>query len=246
MHMVSAWACRNQLVLGQVKTHEKSNEITAVPELLKKLELSGCIVTVDAMGCQREIAKQIRASGGDYVLPVKGNQGILDKEVRAYFDAAGEYDFLLPEIEEEATSEEGHGRIEHRSYFLSTDLSSLTVGERWCDLKGIGMVESERHSRDGVSIERRYFITSVGDVGLFRQAVRSHWGIENGLHWRLDVTFREDGSRIRRGDAAHNLGVIRHVAMNLLKSESSKISVRKKRIRAGFNDDYRSKVLMGQ
>ena len=246
LHMVSAWACRNQLVLGQVKTQEKSNEITAVPELLERLELSGCIVTVDAMGCQREIAKQIRTSGGDYVFPVKGNQGTLEKEVQAYFDAAGEDDFLRPEIEEAATSEEGHGRIEHRSYFLSTDLSSLTVGGRWCDLKGIGMVESERHSRDGVSIERRYFITSVDDIELFHQAVRSHWGIENGLHWRLDVTFREDESRIRRGDAAHNLGVIRHVAMNLLKSESSKISVRKKRIRAGFNDHYRSKVLMGR
>ena len=246
LHMVSAWACRNQLVLGQVKTQEKSNEITAVPELLERLELSGCIVTVDAMGCQREIAKQIRTSGGDYAFPVKGNQGTLEKEVQAYFDAAGEDDFLRTEIEEAATSEEGHGRIEHRSYFLSTDLSSLTVAGRWCDLKGIGMVESERHSRDGVSIERRYFITSVDDIELFHQAVRSHWGIENGLHWRLDVTFREDESRIRRGDAAHNLGVIRHVAMNLLKSESSKISVRKKRIRAGFNDHYRSKVLMGQ
>ncbi|MCY4654551.1 MAG: ISAs1 family transposase [Dehalococcoidia bacterium] len=246
LHMVSAWACRNQLVLGQVKTQEKSNEITAVPELLERLELSGCIVTVDAMGCQREIATQVRAGGGDYVLPVKGNQGTLEKEVRAYFDAAEEDDFLRPEIEDEATSEEGHGRVEHRSYFLSTDLGSLTVGERWPDLKAIGMVESERYSRDGVSIERRYFITSVDDIELFHQAVRSYWGIENGLHWRLDVTFREDESRIRRGDAAHNLGVIRHVALNLLKSESSKISVRKKRIRAGYNDHYRSKVLMGR
>ena len=246
LHMVSAWACRNQLVLGQVKTQEKSNEITAVPELLERLELSGCIVTVDAMGCQREIAKQVRTGGGDYVLPVKGNQGTLEKEVRGYFDAAGEDDCLRSEIEEEVTSEEGHGRVENRSYFLSTDLSSLTVGERWSDLKAIGMVESERYSRDGVSIERRYFIPSVDDIELFHQAVRSHWGIENRLHWRLDVTFREDESRIRRGNAAHNLGVIRHVAMNLLKSESSKLSVRKKRIRAGLNDHYRSKVLMGQ
>ena len=198
------------------------------------------------MGCQREIAKQITKSGGDYVLAVKGNQGTLDKELRGYFDAAEEDDFDRPEIEEEVTSEEGHGRVECRSYFLSTDLSSLTVGERWHDLKAIGMVESERYCRGGVSIERRYYITSVDDIKLFHRAVRSHWGIENGLHWRLDVTFREDESRIRRGNAAHNLGVIRHVAMNLLKGESSKISVRKKRIRAGFNDDYRGKVLMGQ
>ena len=190
LHMVSAWACRNQLVLGQVKTREKSNEITAMPQLLERLELSGCIVTVDAMGCQREIAKQIRTGGGDYVLPVKGNQPTLDKEIRGYFDAAAEDDFDRPEIADEATSEEGHGRVEHRSYFLSTDLSSLTVGERWPDLKAIGMVESERYNRDGVSIERRYYITSVDDIELFHQAVRSHWGIENGLHWRLDVTFR--------------------------------------------------------
>ena len=176
LHMVSAWACRNQLVLGQVKTDEKSNEITAVPELLEKLELKGCIVTVDAMGCQREIAKQIRNSEGDYVLAVKGNQGTLEKELRAYFDAAGEDDFDRPEIEEKATSEEGHGRVEHRSYFLSTDLSSLTVGERWHDLKAIGMVESERYCRGGVSIERRYYITSVDDIKLFHRAVRSHWG----------------------------------------------------------------------
>ena len=138
-------------------------------------------------------ASQISCGSGgfladtNYVFPVKGNQGTLEKEVQAYFDTAGDDDFLRPEIEEAATSEEGHGRIEHRSYFLSTDLSSLTVGGRWCDLKGIGMVESERHSRDGVSIERWYFITSVDDIESFHQAVRSHWGIENGLHWRLDV-----------------------------------------------------------
>ena len=168
--------CRNGVVLGQVKTDEKSNEITAIPELLEKLELTGCIVTVDAMGCQREIAKQIREGGGDYVLAVKGNQGNLEKEVVAYFESAREDDFDRPEIEDEVTSNEGHGRVEYRSYFLSTDLSSLTVGEKWHDLKAIGMVESERYSRDGVSFERRYYITSVDDIELFHQAVRSHWG----------------------------------------------------------------------
>ena len=246
LHMVSAWACRNGVVLGQVKTQEKSNEITAVPQLLERLELKGCIVTLDAMGCQRAIAKQVKEGGGDYVLTLKRNQPELDREVREYFEMAEEEDFDCPAIEHEATSEEGHGRIEHRSYFLSSDLSSLSGVEKWNGLKAIGMVESERHSGGRVSMERRYFITSLGDVKLFQQAVRSHWGIENRLHWRLDVTFREDESRIRRGNGAHNIGVIRHVAMNLLKREKTKASYRKKRIRAALNDAFRDKLLMGQ
>ena len=246
LHMVSAWACRNGVVLGQVKTDEKSNEITAVPQLLEKLELKGCIVTLDAMGCQRAIAKQVKEGGGDYVLTLKRNQPELDREVREYFEVAEKEDFDCPAIEHEATSEEGHGRIEHRSYFLSGDLSSLSGVEKWNGLKAIGMVESERYSGGRVSMERRYFITSLGDVKLFQQAVRSHWGIENRLHWRLDVTFREDESRIRRGNGAHNIGVIRHVAMNLLKREKTKISYRKKRIRAALSDAFRDKLLMGQ
>ena len=246
LHMVSAWACRNGVVLGQVKTQEKSNEMTAVPQLLEKLELKGCIVTLDAMGCQRAIAKQVKQGGGDYVLTLKRNQPELDREVREYFEMAEEEDFDLPAIEHEATAEEGHGRIEHRSYFLSTDLSSLSGVEKWNGLKAVGMVESERHSGGRVSMERRYFITSLGDVKSFQQAVRSHWGIENRLHWRLDVTFREDESRIRRGNGAHNIGVIRHVAMNLLKRERTKISYRKKRIRAALNDAFRDKLLMAR
>ena len=172
--------------------------------------MKGCIVTLDAMGCQRAIAKQVKEGGGDYVLALKRNQPELDREVQGYFEAAQGCDFSRSEIGHEATSEEGHGRIEHRSYFLSTDLSSLSGVEKWKGLKAIGMVESERHCGGRVSFERRYFITSLGEVKVFQQAVRSHWGIENGLHWRLDVTFREDESRIRRGNAPHNIGVIRH------------------------------------
>ena len=246
LHMVSAWACRNGVVLGQVKTEEKSNEIVAVPQLLEKLELSGCIVTLDAMGCQRAIAKQVKEGGGEYVLTVKGNQPELAREVREYFEAVQEEDFDRPERGNEETSEEGHGRIEHRSYFLSTDLSSLSGVEKWSGLKGIGLVHSECYQGGRVSIEQRYFITSLGEVKPFQQAVRSHWGIENGLHWRLDVTFREDESRIRRGNGPHNIGVIRHVAMNLLKREPTKISYGKKRVRAALNDDFRDKLLMGQ
>ena len=246
LHMVSAWACGNGVVLGQVKTEEKSNEITVVPELLDKLELSGCIVTLDAMGCQRAIAKQVKEGGGDYVLAVKGNQEQLDGEVRQYFDAAREKDFKCKEIQNDETAEDGHGRVEYRSYYLSTDLSTLSCVKKWNGLRAFGMVESERHSGGRVGIEQRYFITSLEDVESFRRAVRSHWGIENELHWRLDVTFREDESRIRRGNAPHNMGVIRHVAVNLLKREPTKISVRKKRIRAALNDGFRDNVLMGQ
>ena len=246
LHMVSAWACRNGVVLGQVKTQEKSNEIVAVPELLGKLELKGCIVTLDAMGCQRTIAKQVKEGGGDYVLALKRNQPGLDRAVREYFEVAEDEDWVGSQIAHEATSEEGHGRIEHRNYFLSTDLSSLSGVEKWKGLKAFGMVESERHSGGRVSFEQRYFITSLGDVKLFQQAVRSHWGIENKLHWRLDVTFREDESRIRRGNGPHNIGVIRHMAMNLLKREKTKISYRRKRIRAALNDDFRSNLLTGQ
>ena len=178
--------------------------------------------------------------------PQKRNQPELDREVQEYFEAAEEDEFDRAEIGHEVTSEEGHGRIEYRNYFLSTDLSSLSGVEKWKGLKAVGLVESERHCGGRVSFERRYYITSLGDVKLFQQAVRSHWGIENGLHWRLDVTFREDESRIRRGNAPHNIGVIRHVAMNLLKREKTKISYRRKRIRAALNDTFRDKLLIGQ
>ena len=158
----------------------------------------------------------------------------------------GEKDFECDGIQSEVTVEDGHGRVEYRSYYLSTALSALSDVKKWHGLKAIGMVESERYIGERASIEQRYYITSLENVESFRQAVRSHWGIENELHWRLDVTFREDESRIRRGNAPHNMGVIRHVALNLLKREPTKISVRKKRIRAALNDGFRDNVLMGQ
>ena len=202
MHRVGAWACRNGVVLGQEKTEEKSNEITAIPMLLEKLELAGSIVTIDAMGCQREIARQVVAGGGDYVLALKGNQPQLEREVRGYFEAVREDDFERPEIANEETANEGHGRIEHRSYFLSTDLSAVSGIGKWSGLEAFGRVESQRRCGGRVSIEQRYFISSVDDIESFHQAVRSHGSIENELHWRLEVTFREDASRIRRGNTA--------------------------------------------
>ena len=179
-------------------------------------------------------------------MTLKRNQPEMEREVREYFDAASEEDYDRAEIENEETSEGGHGRIEHRSYFLSTDLSSLSGVAKWRGLKAIGRVQSERHCAGRVSSEQRYYITSLDDAKSFQRAVRSHWGIENGLHWRLDVTFREDESRIRRGNAPHNIGVIRHMAMNLLKREKTKISYRRKRIRAALNDTFRHNLLMGQ
>ena len=219
--------------------------MVAIPELLKKLELRGCIVTVDAMGCQHKIARQIKDSGGDYVLAVKGNQPQLHEAVRDYFETTRQAQFKAVGVQSTETLDAGHGRVEQRWYWLSTDLHTLPAVHQWPGLKAIGWVASQRHQGDDVSVESRYYIASVGDVERLREAVRLHWGIENGLHWRLDVTFREYESRIRRGNAPHNVGVIRHVAMKLLKSEPSKLSVRKKRLRAALNDRYRAKVLMG-
>ena len=180
------------------------------------------------------------------MLAVKDNQPQLHEAVRDYFETARQAQFKAVNVQSVETLDAGHGRVEQRRYWLSTDLQTLPVVHQWPGLKAIGWVESQRHQGDDVSVESRYFIASVGDVERLREAVRSHWGIENGLHWRLDVTFREDESRIRRGNAPHNPGVIRHVAMSLLKREPSKPSVRKKRLRAALNDRYRSKILMGQ
>ena len=245
LHRVSAWTCRNGVVPGQVEAEEKSNEIAAMPQLLKKLALSGCIATVDAMGCQREMARQIEGSGGDRVLAVKGNQGAMHEAVQEYFHTARQAQLEGVEVQSVETVDGRHGRVERRRYGLSTDLDTLPAPHRWAGLKATGWVEAQRHQGDTVSVESRDFIASVDDVHPLCDAVRSHWRMENALHWRLDVTFHEDESRIRRGNAPHNPGVIRHVAVNLLEREPSRLSVRKKRPRAALNDHYRDKVSMG-
>jgi len=243
LHMVSAWANKNNLVLGQVKTREKSNEITAIPELLKVLELKGCIVTIDAMGCQESIVENIVDKEGDYAIAVKGNQGNLYDSVIDFFDTAECHQYKKINYQYDETLGKGHGRVEIRRYWISDNLESIHNTDKWKNLTAVGMVESERHEGDKVSIERRYYILSFFDVALFILAVRSHWGIENKVHWVLDMTFREDESRIRRGNATHNLGVIRHMALNLLKKEKAKRSLKGKRLKAAFDDHYRAKVL---
>ena len=243
LHMVSVWATENNLILGQVKTDEKSNEITAIPELLKLLELKGCIVTIDAMGCQEDIVQDIVDGGGDYAIAVKANQGNLHDSMIDFFETAERHDYQNVPYQFQETIDKAHGRIEVRHYWISDCLDSIHNTQKWKNISAVGMVESERHEKGKVSTERRYYILSFYDIFLFMKAVRSHWGIENKVHWILDVTFREDDSRIRRGNGAHNIGVIRHMALNLLKKETSKRSIAGKQFRAAFNDNYRAKVL---
>ena len=207
LHMVSAWADAKRLVLGQEGTEEKSNEITAIPKLLALLDLHGCIVTIDAMGCQRAIAERIVEQGGDYVLGLKGNQGSLHEAVEEYFTTAQAADFKnVPYSYTEEVDNE-HGRLEIRRYWITEDLCTLPRTELWKGLRSIGPVERECWVGETRSIERRYFINSIAaDAKRFAHAVRGHWSVENRLHWRLNVVFREDESRLRKGNAPHHDG----------------------------------------
>lgn len=240
IHMVSAWASSTGLTLGQVKTEEKSNEITAIPELLKMLELKGCIVTLDAMGCQKKIAEQIVEQEGEYILALKGNQDSLYMEVIEVFQQAVETNFTGVEFDSYETEERGHGRVETRRYWMIRSLDVLPDIRGWKHLNAIGMVESERRIGDEVSTEIRFYITSLDcNAERFAKTVRNHWGIENSLHWILDVAFREDESRIRIGHAAENMSILRRLTLNLIKQEkSTKLGVKVKRRRAGWDNDY--------
>ena len=244
IHMVSAWASENQLSLGQVVVPEKSNEITAIPELLGLLDIAGALVTIDAMGCQREIAAEIRRGEGDYVLAVKQNQPTLYERVEAAIDVASEGD--TEGFEEHVTSEKGHGRQETRTYAVVPAPGSIDPEGQWCDLKAIGIATSERiDGRGHHSLESRYYILSrVLPATDFAEAVRGHWGIENSLHWQLDVSFREDECRVRRDHAPANLSVIRRFVLGLLKRETScRRGIETKRLKCAANDEYREKAL---
>ena len=244
VHMVSAWATENKLSLGQVVTHEKSNEITAIPELLKLLDVSGALITIDAMGCQKEIAAQIRQKGGDYVLAVKGNQPKLHEQVEKAIDEALEKD--AEEVDEHQTVERGHGRRETRTYMIAAAPKSVDPEGSWRDLKAVGMAISERTDSQGrASVETRYFILSrLLPVQEFAAAVRGHWSIENHLHWQLDVSFREDECRVRRDHAPANLSVIRRFTLGLLKRDKScRKGIVIKRMKCSANDEYREKIL---
>lgn len=247
IHMVSAWATANHVSLGQVVTEAKSNEITAIPKLLEIIEISGCLVTIDAMGCQTEIAAKIVEQKADYCLAVKGNQPTLHEGIIDFFSDHIEDDFARTKLRQHHTQEKGHGRKETRAYYLCPVPDDLPDRERWKNLKAIGLAVNTTFRGDKETCEFRYYILSKYVSGKrFADAVRSHWGIENSLHWQLDVTFGEDQSRIRKGHADTNFSLLRRTALSLLKSnKSKKIGVKNKRLSAGWDDDYRLEILCG-
>jgi predicted transposase YbfD/YdcC len=249
IQMVSAWARTNRMVLGQVKVDDKSNEITAIPELLKLFDLTGCIVTIDAMGTQTEIARGITEAGADYVLALKANQGTMHQDVITMVQEGLATQFKGIAHQTEQTVEKGHGRIERRRYWLIDDeqyLIYLNSKSKWANLHSIGVVQAEREVGGVVSLEMRYYLCSVGTVAEFREAARGHWSIENELHWVLDIAFREDLNRTRTDHSAHNFAILRHIALNLLKAEqTAKVGVKVKRLKCGWNEDYLLKVLLG-
>ncbi len=246
IHMVSAWAAENSLVLGQVKTDEKSNEITAIPELLRLLDIKGCIVTLDAMGCQKDIAKQVIEQKGDYVLALKGNQSGLLEAVEAVFEQADRVGYEDYPVDYFETTERSRNRVEIRRHWTIECEGLFEQTELWEGLNIIGMVECERTVNKQTTIEYRYYIGSIeNNAQLFGKCVRDHWGVENKLHWRLDMAFREDESRIRKGHSAANFAVMRHFVINLLKQDTqTKLGVKNKRLKAGWDEEYRTNLLL--
>ena len=246
INTVSAWAASNRLVLGQTKVEGKSNEITALPKLIDILDLAGCIVTIDAIGCQREIVKRIVKKEADYVIAVKKNQLNLYKQVEQLFKQAIKTNGDSLNISDFSSKETNRGREETRNYLMISGIgASIDELQKWKNLNSIGMVESVREVGGKTTVEIRYFISSLGDdIKKLVEAIRGHWSIENSLHWVLDVTFQEDKSRIRKDNAPANFAVLRHIAVNLLgQNKSRKLSVRKKRFLASLDEEYSRELL---
>ena len=248
IHMVSAWATTNRLVLGQVKVDEKSNEITAIPELLRRLDINGCLVTVDAMGCQVDIAELIIEQGGDYLFSLKGNQSNLHEDVILLFDDLEESGYTAYTYDYAKDVDKGHGRIEIRHCWTISDpqiICCLRGATRFRNLQTVVRVQAERYLNDDPSVEDRYFISSsTTQASEALHATRTHWQVENSLHWVLDIAFREDESRIHKGHGAQNFAILRHIALNALKQETTaKVGIKNKRLKAGWDERYLAKVL---
>ena len=238
LHLVSAWAADQRLVLGQIAVNDKSNEIAAVPQLLALLGLKGRIVTADAMSCQREIARQVVEQGGEYVLALKGNQGTLQDDVQRFL-----HDLETP-LASSSETDKGHGRIEIRTASLSTDIAWLQDSHDWPGLKAIGKICASRELNAKLSHETRYYLLSTAlSPEQFNAAVRAHWGIENGLHWTLDVVMNEDQARNRKDHGPENLALLRKTALNIAKLEPSTGSMRGKLKRAGWNNQFLAGML---
>jgi predicted transposase YbfD/YdcC len=247
IHMVSAWASANGIVLGQRKVDDKSNEITAIPELLRVLDVAGCIVTIDAMGCQKKIAQTIRDEKADYVLSVKDNQAKLHQDIQDWFAYGDQVNFENMESSYYETIDKGHGRIEIRRCWVVSDqlaFEHIRHHDGWAGLQSIVRVQRERRQAENIQLETAFYISSLAnDAAAILEATRSHWGIENRLHWVLDVTFREDESRVRRGNSPQNMTVLRHLALNILKKDKTKGSLRTKRYKAALNTTFLEQLL---
>jgi predicted transposase YbfD/YdcC len=243
LHVVSAWATANHLALGEVAVAEKSNEITAIPRLLDLLDVAGALVTIDAMGCQKDIAKKIRERGADYVLTVKDNQPHLREDIQACLQEA--FDRESDErLDHWQTRERGHGRTELRCYTVLRDPVGIRGQEAWADLRVVGMCTSQRTMRGKTSVEVRYFMGSRrASARVYGQALRGHWGIENGLHWQMDINFGEDASRITRRGGAENFAVLRRIALSLLKQHPAKMSIACKRMAAACDTHFLEEIL---
>ena len=247
IHMVSAWASTNRLVLGQLKVEEKANEITAMPTLLHLLDVTGAVVTIDAMGCQKEIVKTITERGADYVVALKDNHPTLYEAVTLFLNDARATGFTDIAHDYHETVDGDHGRIATRRYWITSEIAWLGATASWTNLHSVGMGESRRARGDTVQSDTRYFLTSLPAQGVrFAQAVRQHWGIENSLHWVLDVSFEEDACRMRKDQGAQTFAVLRHIAFNLLRREPHhKRGIKARRKRAGWDRDYLVQVLTG-
>lgn len=247
VYMVSAWARANGIVLGQMKVNEKTNEIKAIPELLKILAIKGCIVTIDALGCQKDIAKGIIEKEANYVLSLKGNHPLLHEEIEHFFADSRKDGFKDVAYDYHEEYSKGHGRIERRRYWTTEKIDWMTVKEEWKGLKSIGMTECVREINGVKTTDVRYHLCSIPqNAKQYAAAVRGHWGIENSLHWVLDVVFMEDGSRIRKDYAPENMALVRHIFYNLLKNDkATKLSMRQKKLKAEWSHDYAMSLVFG-